>query len=134
MILKKESYESAVSRVMAFLHMFNMSEILNLSVLSGGQKQRLALARALLKNAPILLLDEATASLDTQSEKAVQAALEKASGGRTTLIVAHRLSTIIHADVIVVLDKGQIAEQGTHRQLLAKKGLYHRLWSLQAAD
>lgn len=102
--------------------------------LSGGQKQRLALARALLKDAPILLLDEATASLDTASEKAVQAALEKAEAGRTTLIVAHRLSTIVHADEIVVLEGGQIAEQGTHRQLLAKKGLYVKLWRLQAAD
>ncbi len=102
--------------------------------LSGGQKQRLALARALLKNAPILLLDEATASLDTSSEKAVQAALEQAKKGRTTLIVAHRLSTIIHADDIVVLDGGKIVEQGTHRQLLAKKGLYAKLWRLQAAE
>jgi subfamily B ATP-binding cassette protein MsbA len=102
--------------------------------LSGGQKQRLALARALLKDAPILLLDEATASLDTASEKAVQAALEKAEAGRTTLIVAHRLSTITHADEIVVLENGKIAEQGTHRQLLAKKGLYAKLWRLQAAD
>lgn len=100
--------------------------------LSGGQKQRLALARALLKDAPVLLLDEATASLDTASEKAVQAALELAEQGRTTLIVAHRLSTIVHADEIVVLEAGRIAERGSHRQLLAKKGLYHRLWSLQA--
>jgi subfamily B ATP-binding cassette protein MsbA len=102
--------------------------------LSGGQKQRLALARALLKDAPILLLDEATASLDTASEKAVQAALEKAEAGRTTLIVAHRLSTIVHANEIVVLEGGQIAEQGTHRQLLARKGLYAKLWWLQAAE
>ncbi|MCA3244618.1 MAG: ATP-binding cassette domain-containing protein [Alphaproteobacteria bacterium] len=101
--------------------------------LSGGQKQRLALARALLKDAPVLLLDEATASLDTASEKAVQAALERAEAGRTTLIVAHRLSTIVHADEIVVLEAGQIVEQGTHRQLLAKKGLYAKLWRLQGA-
>jgi subfamily B ATP-binding cassette protein MsbA len=102
--------------------------------LSGGQKQRLALARALLKDAPVLLLDEATASLDTASEKAVQAALQRAEAGRTTLIVAHRLSTITHADEIVVLDGGRITEQGTHRQLLAKKGLYAKLWRLQGAE
>lgn len=101
--------------------------------LSGGQKQRLAIARAILKDAPILLLDEATAALDTASEKEVQKALEKLSKNRTTLIVAHRLSTIAHAHTIVVLEDGQIAEQGTHAQLLKKKGLYHRLWSLQAA-
>ncbi len=102
--------------------------------LSGGQKQRLALARAILKDAPILLLDEATASLDTASEKAVQAALEKARKGRTTLVVAHRLSTIVKADLIVVLQEGRIAEQGTHSALLAKKGgLYAKLWALQSA-
>ena len=101
--------------------------------LSGGQKQRLAIARAILKNAPILLLDEATAALDTASEKDVQKALQKLSENRTTLIVAHRLSTIAHADTIVVLDGGQVAEQGSHAQLLKKKGLYHKLWSMQAA-
>ncbi|NBX85678.1 MAG: ATP-binding cassette domain-containing protein, partial [Proteobacteria bacterium] len=100
--------------------------------LSGGQKQRLSIARAILKNAPILLLDEATAALDTASEKQVQHALEKLSQNRTTLIVAHRLSTITHAHQIVVLNEGQIAEQGTHPQLLKKKGLYHKLWSMQA--
>jgi subfamily B ATP-binding cassette protein MsbA len=101
--------------------------------LSGGQKQRLALARAILKDAPILLLDEATASLDTASEKAVQNALEKARKGRTTLVVAHRLSTIINADHIVVLQEGRIAEQGSHSELLTRKnGLYRKLWALQS--
>lgn len=102
--------------------------------LSGGQKQRLALARALLKNAPVLLLDEATASLDTKSERAVQEAIEKAKKGRTTLIVAHRLSTIKNADVIVVLDEGKIVEQGSHAGLLKKNGLYAKLWRLQGAS
>jgi subfamily B ATP-binding cassette protein MsbA len=102
--------------------------------LSGGQKQRIALARALLKDAPILLLDEATASLDTASEKAIQQTLEKVMKGRTTLMVAHRLSTIVNADTIYVLEHGQIAEHGTHKQLLAKKGLYAKLWRLQAHE
>ena len=101
--------------------------------LSGGQKQRLAIARAILKDAPILLLDEATAALDTASEKDVQKALEKLSKDRTTLIVAHRLSTIVHAHTIVVLDNGRIAEHGSHAQLVKKRGLYHKLWSMQAA-
>lgn len=101
--------------------------------LSGGQKQRLAIARAILKNAPVLLLDEATAALDTASEKDVQKALEKLSENRTTLIVAHRLSTIAHAHTIVVLENGKIAEQGSHAQLVKKRGLYHKLWSMQAA-
>lgn len=100
--------------------------------LSGGQKQRLALARALLKDAPILLLDEATSALDTASEKQVQSAIRQLSKGRTTVIVAHRLSTVTHADTIYVLDHGKVAEQGTHKQLLAKKGLYAKLWSMQA--
>lgn len=101
--------------------------------LSGGQKQRLAIARAILKNAPILLLDEATAALDTRSEKDVQNALQKLSEGRTTFIVAHRLSTIAHAHTVIVLDNGRIVEQGSHAQLLKKKGLYYKLWSMQAS-
>jgi subfamily B ATP-binding cassette protein MsbA len=100
--------------------------------LSGGQKQRLAIARAFLKNAPILILDEATSALDTESEKQVQKALEAISKDRTTIAIAHRLSTISNADQIVVLDHGQIAEKGTHQDLLAKKGLYAKLVALQS--
>ena len=99
--------------------------------LSGGQRQRLAIARALLKDAPILLLDEATSALDAQAEKQVQMALDKLAAGRTTLIVAHRLATTQKADQIIVLDKGQIQEVGTHRTLLEADGLYAKLCALQ---
>lgn len=99
--------------------------------LSGGQRQRLALARALLKNAPILILDEATSALDTESERYIQAALHKAMRDRTTLVIAHRLSTVENADMIVVLDQGQIVERGTHLELLAKNGAYAKLHAMQ---
>jgi len=96
-------------------------------LLSGGQRQRLAIARALLKNAPLLILDEATSALDTESERHIQAALDQVMKGRTTLVIAHRLSTIEKADLILVMDQGKIVERGTHAQLLAQNGYYSRL-------
>jgi subfamily B ATP-binding cassette protein MsbA len=99
--------------------------------LSGGQRQRIAIARALLKNAPVLVLDEATSALDTDSERQVQAALEALMRGRTTLVIAHRLSTVEKADRIVVLDCGRIAETGSHRELLERGGIYDRLYRTQ---
>lgn len=103
-------------------------------LLSGGQRQRLAIARALLKNAPLLILDEATSALDTESERHIQAALEHAVQGRTTLVIAHRLSTIERADLILVMDQGQIVERGSHAELLAQNGYYSRLHATQFED
>ena len=103
-------------------------------LLSGGQRQRLAIARALLKNAPVLILDEATSALDTESEQHIQAALDKVMDGRTTLVIAHRLSTIEKADLILVMDQGRIVERGNHLELLALGGYYHRLHSRQFAE
>jgi subfamily B ATP-binding cassette protein MsbA len=98
---------------------------------SGGQRQRIAIARALYKNAPILILDEATSSLDTESERLVQAAMQKLMENRTTLVIAHRLSTVEHADRIVVLAQGRVVESGTHRELLAQNGVYAGLYRIQ---
>jgi subfamily B ATP-binding cassette protein MsbA len=100
-------------------------------LLSGGQRQRIAIARALLKDAPLLVLDEATSALDTESERHIQAALNEVMVGRTTLVIAHRLSTIEQADVILVMDQGQLVEQGSHQQLIAQQGLYAHLHQLQ---
>jgi subfamily B ATP-binding cassette protein MsbA len=100
--------------------------------LSGGQKQRISIARAILKNPPILILDEATSALDTESEQLVQTALNNLMKNRTSLVIAHRLSTIQSADKILVMDQGQIAEQGTHTELLALQGIYYNLCQLQS--
>ena len=102
--------------------------------LSGGQRQRLAIARAILKNASVLLLDEATSALDTESERQIQAAMDKLMQGRTTLVIAHRLSTVTSADLIYVIDKGCVIEQGTHVELMVRGGNYQRLYNLQFAE
>ncbi len=99
--------------------------------LSGGQKQRLAIARMFLKNPPILILDEATSALDTETERAIQQSLAELSKGRTTLVIAHRLATIRDADRIVVVDETGIAEQGNHKDLVARQGTYRRLHDAQ---
>ncbi len=100
--------------------------------LSGGQRQRIALARAILKNVPVLILDEATAAVDNETEAAIQRSLMRITANRTTLVIAHRLSTVRHADQIIVMDAGCIVEQGTHDQLLHKPGAYADLWRVQA--
>ena len=102
--------------------------------LSGGEKQRVAIARTLLKDPPILIFDEATSALDSRTEKAIQAQLLQASRGRTTLVIAHRLSTVMHADEILVLDHGRIVERGTHNQLLENKATYAQMWALQLQE
>ena len=102
--------------------------------LSGGERQRISIARALLKNAPILILDEATSSLDTESEALVQQALQNLMEGRTTIVIAHRLSTVRRADRIIVLGDGRIRECGTHEELVVRRGLYWKLYNMQFQD
>jgi ATP-binding cassette subfamily B protein len=102
--------------------------------LSGGEKQRVAIARALLKNPPLLVFDEATSSLDSKTEQAIQASIESASRGRTTLVIAHRLSTVMNADGILVMDAGRIVERGTHAELIAANGRYAQMWALQQRE
>ena len=99
--------------------------------LSGGEKQRVAIARALLKNPKIFIFDEATSALDTKTEKSIEKSLKKLSNNNTTLVIAHRLSTVIDADKIIVLDNGQVKEEGSHIELLNKKGLYAEMWQRQ---
>jgi ATP-binding cassette subfamily B protein len=100
--------------------------------LSGGEKQRVAIARTLLKDPRILILDEATSALDTRTEQEIQAALRDAARGRTTLVIAHRLSTVVDADEIIVLQEGRIAERGSHAALIAEDGLYAEMWRRQS--
>jgi subfamily B ATP-binding cassette protein MsbA len=132
-----EEVESAARDANAWPFIRELPEALHAKVgergvkLSGGQRQRIAIARAILKNPGILLLDEATSSLDSESEAQVQEALERLMHNRTTFIIAHRLSTVQHADTIIVLDKGRIVQQGTHRQLISAGGLYKQLYELQ---
>jgi subfamily B ATP-binding cassette protein MsbA len=102
------------------------------SKLSGGQRQRLSIARAVLKNPPVLILDEATSALDSESELLVQEAITKLMSSRTTLVIAHRLSTIQHADEILVIDKAKIVQRGTHAELIAQEGLYQKLSTIQS--
>ena len=104
------------------------------SLLSGGQKQRVTIARAFLKNAPLLIMDEATSSLDNEAEQQVQRSLEKLQAGKTVIVIAHRMSTVMFADRILVMEAGRLVEEGSHQELLAKGGTYSRLYSLQFQD
>ena len=136
MIVLKRSRTEAEAEAKKYLEMVGMSAYLNArpAQLSGGQKQRISIARVFLKNPPILLLDEATSALDNESEKLVQESLERLAKGRTTLTIAHRLTTIRNADEILVLTEDGIVEQGSHRELMAKNGIYAELYRLYTTD
>ena len=133
----REEVEAAVKIANAHDFILNLSDGYDTNIgddgnkLSGGQKQRVSIARAVLKNPPIMILDEATSALDTESERFVQEALEKMMENRTSLVIAHRLSTIQKADWIVVMERGMILEQGTHKELMDKNGAYKKLVELQ---
>src|SRR5699024_7417913 len=100
----------------------------------GGQRQRIAIARALVKDPPVLILDEATSPVDNETEAAIQRSLSQISEDRTTIVIAHRLSTIRHADKIIVLDRGYLAEMGTHEKLISQNGIYQQLWAVQSGQ
>ena len=133
----REEVEAAAKIANAHDFILNLSDGYDTNIgddgnkLSGGQKQRVSIARAVLKNPPIMILDEATSALDTESERFVQEALEKMMENRTSLVIAHRLSTIQKADWIVVMERGMILEQGTHKELIDKNGAYKNLVELQ---
>lgn len=139
-----DASDEEVERALKLAHLKNFIELLPEGVhtlvgerglkLSGGEKQRVAIARAILKHPPIMVFDEATSSLDSHSEKEILAAIKDVAREQTTLVIAHRLSTVVDADQIVVLDQGRVAEQGTHRELLALKGRYAELWRIQQKD
>ncbi len=136
----REAVEAAAEAAEATEFIANMPDGYDTTVgergqkLSGGQRQRLSIARALLKNPPVLILDEATSAVDNETEAAIQRSLQRISHSRTTLVIAHRLSTIVHANRIFVLDAGEIAEQGTHEELLRRRGIYAALWAVQTGE